>query len=53
MLLGQFLKKLLAVEGLKDSSDDDLFRPVHAKTRQRIAQTISSRKEVMNALRVI
>lgn len=53
MLLGQFLKKLLAMEGLKDSSDDDLFRPVHAKTRQKIAQVIGSRKEVMNAVRII
>ena len=41
------------MEGLKDSSDDDLFRPVHAKTRQKIAQVISSRKEVMNTLRII
>jgi hypothetical protein len=46
MTLAQYYKKLLRMQGIKDESEDDIFRPANTEKRLKIVQMVKSRPEV-------
>ena len=46
MTLAQYYKKLLRMQGIKDESEDDIFRSANTEKRLKIVQMIKSRPEV-------